>query len=63
MPRCPVCNDAVDLAKTPTVPFCSHRCRMVDMGRWLGESYGVPFTRRPDDEEEDPAAAGGDDEG
>jgi endogenous inhibitor of DNA gyrase (YacG/DUF329 family) len=36
---------------------------MVDMGRWLGESYGVPFTRRPDDEEEDPAAAGGDDEG
>lgn len=63
MPRCPVCNDPVDLVKTPSVPFCSDRCRMVDLGRWLGESYAVPLARRPDDEEEGLAAAGGEDEG
>jgi endogenous inhibitor of DNA gyrase (YacG/DUF329 family) len=42
MPRCPVCDAAVDLARTPTIPFCSDRCRLIDLGRWLDESYGVP---------------------
>ena len=42
MPRCPVCAAAVDPARTATVPFCSDRCRMIDLGRWLGESYGLP---------------------
>ena len=42
MPRCPVCDAAVDPALTATVPFCSDRCRTIDLGRWLGESYGLP---------------------
>jgi uncharacterized protein len=51
MPRCPVCDAAVDLATTPTVPFCSDRCRLVDLGRWLDEAYSVPAPRKPDDED------------
>ena len=23
-------------------PFCSHRCRLIDLGKWLGEEYRVP---------------------
>jgi len=23
-------------------PFCSDRCRLVDLGRWLGEEYRIP---------------------
>jgi len=23
-------------------PFCSSRCRLVDLGRWLGEEYRIP---------------------
>jgi endogenous inhibitor of DNA gyrase (YacG/DUF329 family) len=42
MPQCPVCDAPVDLQTTPTVPFCSDRCRLIDLGRWLDESYGVP---------------------
>lgn len=53
MPRCPVCDATVDLAATPTVPFCSDRCRLIDLGRWLDESYTVPVTRRDDDDEPD----------
>lgn len=53
MPLCPVCDAAVDLATTPTVPFCSERCRLIDLGRWLDESYGLPEQQR---------AAGADDE-
>jgi uncharacterized protein len=25
-------------------PFCSERCKMVDLGRWLGEEYRAPVT-------------------
>ena len=59
MPRCPVCDTAVDLATTPTVPFCSDRCRLIDLGRWLDEGYSVPLPRRPASGE---PAADGDDE-
>jgi uncharacterized protein len=29
-------------AEWPDFPFCSPRCKLVDLGRWLGESYRVP---------------------
>lgn len=61
MPRCPVCDGVVDLQRTPTVPFCSDRCRLVDLGRWLDESYSVPVPRRPG-QGELPAADGDGDE-
>ncbi len=47
MPRCPVCDTHIDLERTPTVPFCSDRCRLIDLGRWLDESYGVPQPKKP----------------
>jgi endogenous inhibitor of DNA gyrase (YacG/DUF329 family) len=27
------------------MPFCSHRCRQIDLGRWLDEGYSVPVER------------------
>ncbi len=26
----------------PERPFCSPRCRLIDLGRWLGENYRLP---------------------
>jgi len=57
MPQCPVCDAPVDLQTTPTLPFCSDRCRLIDLGRWLDESYGVPHRPQPD-----PGEAGDEDE-
>ncbi|MCC6682806.1 MAG: tRNA (adenosine(37)-N6)-threonylcarbamoyltransferase complex ATPase subunit type 1 TsaE [Phycisphaeraceae bacterium] len=38
--KCPICGrDAWPLLEA--YPFCSIRCRQVDLGRWLGESYRV----------------------
>lgn len=51
MPQCPVCDAPVDLQTTPTVPFCSDRCRLIDLGRWLDESYGVPQRPQPGSDE------------
>jgi endogenous inhibitor of DNA gyrase (YacG/DUF329 family) len=34
-------------------PFCSERCRMVDLGTWAGESYRVPGAEVEDREHPD----------
>jgi len=56
MPRCPVCDANVKLDATPdatpTVPFCSERCRLIDLGRWLDEAYAVPEKKQPEDDKE-----------
>jgi len=36
---CPVCGKPVVPAFRP---FCSDRCRMVDLNRWLSEAYRIP---------------------
>ncbi len=38
--RCPVCRGAV-AAGAESFPFCSDRCRKVDLGRWLDEGYRI----------------------
>jgi endogenous inhibitor of DNA gyrase (YacG/DUF329 family) len=38
-------------AQWPEFPFCSARCRLIDLGRWLGESYVI----RPENERKGPA--------
>lgn len=42
--KCPTCRAPVkkDPAKPSKLfPFCSERCHLVDLGRWLGEEYRV----------------------
>ena len=38
--RCPVCDKAA-APKSSFVPFCSQRCKMVDLGRWLTGDYVI----------------------
>ena len=49
--RCPVCNREFDPATSPAPPFCSERCRTIDLGRWLGEVYQVPVEPDPEADE------------
>ena len=39
--RCSICDRAFDSEESPAMPFCSERCRLVDLGRWLEEGYGL----------------------
>jgi len=45
---CPVCRADVtarDRAESDCFPFCSPRCRLIDLGRWLGGQYRLPGPR------------------
>ena len=54
--RCPVCDRTMDRQgpkEWPDWPFCSPRCKLIDLGRWLGEAYRVPSTPKEDDSDDD----------
>ncbi len=54
---CPICQREMrgeDLTDWPQYPFCSPRCKLIDLGRWLGESYRLPADEQ---EAEDAPAA------
>jgi endogenous inhibitor of DNA gyrase (YacG/DUF329 family) len=46
--RCPVCGKA---SAEAVRPFCSPRCRQVDLGRWLTGAYAIPAADKPEDED------------
>jgi endogenous inhibitor of DNA gyrase (YacG/DUF329 family) len=47
---CPVCRKPLDPRFRP---FCSARCRQVDLGRWLAGDYAIPAGEPlPDDDDE-----------
>ena len=39
--NCPICKKEVDI-EHPEAPFCSERCRLIDLGNWASEKYVVP---------------------
>jgi endogenous inhibitor of DNA gyrase (YacG/DUF329 family) len=48
--RCPTCsrsfNSGASGDRPAGYPFCSERCRLVDLGRWLDEDYKIPTDER-----------------
>jgi endogenous inhibitor of DNA gyrase (YacG/DUF329 family) len=57
MPLCPICGRNVGpLANNPGFPFCSPRCKQVDLGKWLDEGYRIS-SDPSEEEDESPALA------
>jgi hypothetical protein len=52
--RCSICERYFDPATSDAMPFCSKRCKQIDLGRWLGERYSVPVEPSEEDEDEVP---------
>ena len=41
--RCPTCKrDIAWSDEFPYRPFCSDRCRLIDLGAWLSEKHAIP---------------------
>ncbi len=50
---CPRCGARVAWAPSSRWrPFCSERCRLIDLGAWAAERYRVPAVEPPDDDPE-----------
>jgi uncharacterized protein len=60
--RCPICSRTFQietLDELPSFPFCSDRCRLIDLGRWIDGDYVIPGETVPDRPD---GAMGGSDE-
>jgi len=41
--HCPTCNKEIAWDKSnPYRPFCSERCKLIDLGEWASESHRIP---------------------
>lgn len=50
--RCPICKTKLTEAMRPHRPFCSARCKSIDLGKWLSEDYRIPVTSDDDEDGE-----------
>jgi endogenous inhibitor of DNA gyrase (YacG/DUF329 family) len=52
--NCPICGKPVPWTPESAFrPFCSERCRSIDLGAWAAEEYRVPANEhRPTDDEQ-----------
>jgi endogenous inhibitor of DNA gyrase (YacG/DUF329 family) len=43
--KCPTCGkqfETESLDRWPSFPFCSDRCKLIDLGRWMDGDYAIP---------------------
>jgi endogenous inhibitor of DNA gyrase (YacG/DUF329 family) len=50
--KCPTCGKEAEWKDNPYRPFCSERCKLVDLGRWVDEEYRVPGETIPKDQKD-----------
>jgi endogenous inhibitor of DNA gyrase (YacG/DUF329 family) len=46
---CPICSKKMQIETIndlPSFPFCSERCKLIDLGRWIDGTYTLP-DRKP----------------
>jgi uncharacterized protein len=56
--NCPHCGKIIAWdTSNPYRPFCSERCKLIDLGQWAAETYRIPDTGK-DLEKEDEDSAG-----
>ena len=51
--KCPRCKTLLPHTNVPTFPFCSDRCRLLDLNNWIEGKYTVSRPIDPTDEEEE----------
>jgi len=58
--KCPTCKREIDWSNSPYRPFCSERCKLIDLGAWLSEKRAIPgdaAAREGEDGEQSPKDA------
>ncbi len=50
-PRCPTCEGPLDPEHPEFLPFCSYRCKAVDLANWLDGTYQPPSWEEEEEEQ------------
>lgn len=51
---CPTCGKKVEWTEQNKFrPFCSERCKQIDLGAWASEKYAIPVVKQPDELDDD----------
>jgi endogenous inhibitor of DNA gyrase (YacG/DUF329 family) len=50
--KCPTCGKPSQWQDNQYRPFCSERCQLVDLGRWVEGEYRVPGEALPNEQPE-----------
>ncbi len=40
--HCPLCGKPAAEENNPYAPFCSERCKLIDLGQWASGKYAIP---------------------
>lgn len=51
--KCPTCKKETAWNDNEFRPFCSERCRLIDLGNWASGEYAVPGAALPAEDEAD----------
>ncbi len=60
--HCPTCGKRFEAPQSTALPFCSDRCRQIDLGRWLSEEQRVPAKSLDDESPDDERPGHADDD-
>ena len=51
---CPSCKKKTTWEENPWRPFCSERCKFIDLGKWATEDYKIPGEKAEDKDQPEP---------
>jgi hypothetical protein len=51
--KCPTCKKWTEWKDNPYRPFCSERCKLIDLGRWASEEYRIEGEKTSEKEDID----------
>jgi endogenous inhibitor of DNA gyrase (YacG/DUF329 family) len=60
--KCPICKKPVKWGD-PFMPFCSERCKLIDLGNWASEKYVISTPIEPEEAQREDSASAGEDRG
>jgi endogenous inhibitor of DNA gyrase (YacG/DUF329 family) len=52
--KCPQCGKDIEDPKLPSRPFCSDRCKLIDLGKWISGDYRIASVNTNEKDPEDP---------
>ena len=58
--RCPTCGELV-VFNSEDFPFCTDRCRMIDLGRWIDGKYAIPGSAKDQKQQDEGDESSADD--